>query len=75
MEPIVLALSGLSLLGVSSVLRRTAGKEPAKMRKTHHAEHPSVMTKKVSKPSIQGKPVSHTRVPVLLSREASMVDQ
>ena len=76
MEPIVLAVSGLSLLGVSSVLRRTADKEPAKMKKAHHAEQASAMKKKAPKPSLQTKPVLHPRVPILLSREASsVVDQ
>jgi hypothetical protein len=70
MESILLAISGLSLLGVSAVLRRTAEKHIAAVRKSDHVQHELAAKKTEFKPAFKGRTLLHPQVPALLSREA-----
>jgi hypothetical protein len=63
MEPIILALSGLSLLGVSSVLRRTAVKRP---NNVDPSENPNT---KLEFAKLETTTLLHTHVPPLMSSE------
>ena len=73
MESIVLAISGLSLLGVSAVLRRTAEKHIAAAPKSGHVQHEPVGKKAKIEPALKGRTLIQPHVPALVSREASSV--
>lgn len=72
MESIVLAISGLSLLGVSAVLRRTADKHIHTVRPNNYAVHEALNKKAgFAKPAFEGKALLPQQAPTLLSSESS----
>lgn len=71
MESIVLAISGLSLLGVSAVLRRTAEKHIHTVRPSVYAAHEAVNKKaEFVKPAFEPKALMQQQVPTLLTSES-----
>lgn len=74
MEPIILALSGLSLLGVSSVLRRTAAKTSNNVEPSHYGVHENPGTK-LEFAKLESTSLLHTHVPPLMSSETSSLLQ
>ena len=73
MESIVLAISGLSLLGVSAVLSRAAEKQIANMRKNQYIQLEPVRTNSEFRSALEARPILPPQLPVLLSRDASAV--
>jgi hypothetical protein len=74
MEPIILALSGFSLLGVSSVLRRTATKTRNNMEPSNNGVHGRAATK-LEFAKLETTTLLHTHVPALMSSKSSSLLQ
>ena len=72
MESIVLALSGLSLLALSVVLRRTAAKNNYTVWSNEYTVPQTLQTKaEFVKPAFEGKALTQQPLSTLLSSESS----